>query len=94
MANIELLEVSGESCANCFSLLPVLHRLAAAKNVPLRHLEVTEENAEEVRKYEIDRVPTVLVLKDGEVTARCSGYQPEEILSLWLDAKLEEARAK
>lgn len=28
----------------------------------------------------------------GEVTARCSGYQPEEILSLWLDAKIEQAR--
>ena len=91
---IELMEVSGESCANCFSLLPILNRLAAEKKVPLRHLEVTEENLGEVRKYEIDRVPTVLVLKDGEVTARCTGYQPEEILSLWLDAKIEEARAK
>ena len=92
MANIELLEVSGEGCANCFSLLPLLNKLAAERGIPLRHLEVTEENAEAVRKYEIDRVPTVLVLKDGEVTARCSGYQPEEILSLWLDAKISDAR--
>ena len=29
MANIELLEVSGEGCANCFSLLPLLNKLAA-----------------------------------------------------------------
>ena len=92
MANIELLEVSGESCANCFSLLPILNKLAAERGIPLRHLEVTEGTAEEVKKYEIDRVPTVLVLKDGEVTARCSGYQPEEILSLWLDAKISDAR--
>ncbi len=92
MANIELMEVSGESCANCFSLLPILHKLAAERGIPLRHLEVTEESAEEVKKYQIDRVPTVLILKDGEVTARCTGYQPEEILSLWLDAKISEAR--
>lgn len=91
---IELLEVSGESCANCFSLMPILHRLAAAKNIPLRHLELTEGTRAEAEKYQIDRVPTVLVLKDGEPVARCTGFQPEEILSLWLDAKIEEARAK
>lgn len=91
---IELLEVSGESCANCFSLMPILHRLAAAKNIPLRHLELTEETRAEAEKYQIDRVPTVLVLKDGEPVARCTGFQPEEILSLWLNAKIEEARAK
>ena len=86
----ELLEVSGESCANCFTLLPIVNRLAAARGIPVRHLEVTEETAAEVRALYIERVPTLIVFKKGKEIARCTGYQPEEILEAWLDAKLEE----
>ena len=56
-----------------------------------QHIELTRENEESVRAYGIERVPTLILLKDGEETARCTGYQPEEILELWLDAKLQEA---
>jgi len=93
MAEISILEVSGEGCANCLSLLPVLTRLAAEKHVPLSHLEVSEETADRVKELSIERVPTVLVLRDGVPVARCSGFQPEEILDVWLDAKIEEASA-
>ena len=86
----ELLEVSGESCANCFTLLPIVNRLAAARGIPVRHIEVTEETAAEVRALYIERVPTLIVFKEGKEIARCTGYQPEEILEAWLDAKLEE----
>ena len=86
----ELLEVSGESCANCFTLLPIVNRLAAARGIPVRHLEVTEETAAEVQTLYIERVPTLIVFKEGKEIARCTGYQPEEILEAWLDAKLEE----
>lgn len=85
----ELLEVSGEGCANCYSLLPVVNKLAAARGIPVRHLEVTAENEEAVRMLAIERVPTLIVYCDGEEAARCTGYQPEEILEVWLDAKTE-----
>ncbi len=88
---VTLLEISGESCANCLTLLPVVNKLAAARGIPVRHIELTRENEESVRAYGIERVPTLILLKDGEETARCTGYQPEEILELWLDAKLQEA---
>ena len=84
-----LLEVSGESCANCFTLLPVVQKLANERGIPVRHLELGEATAEEARSLGIRRVPTLIVYRDGEEVARCTGYQPEEILSLWLDAKCE-----
>ncbi len=90
MAKFTLLEVSGESCANCLTLLPVVNRLARERGIPVEHLEVNEQNADRVRALSVDRVPTLIVLRDGAEIARCTGYQPEEILSLWLDAKLEE----
>lgn len=90
MAEISLLEVSGESCANCLTLLPVVNRLAAARGWKVEHLEANEQNAQRVSALGIDRVPTLIVLKDGAEAARCTGYQPEEILELWLDAKTQE----
>ena len=30
------------------------------------------------------------MIKEGREIARCTGYQPEEILEVWLDAKLDE----
>lgn len=90
MAKYSLLEVSGESCANCLTLLPLVNRLAAARGLEVGHLEVNEVNAQRVRSLQVDRVPTLIVFRDGKEVARCTGYQPEEILELWLDAKIQE----
>ncbi len=87
-----ILEVSGEGCANCFSLMPVLRQIAEDMSLPLLHLEADETRIEELKALEIDRVPTVLLLDNGEPFARCTGYQPEEILSLWIEAKLDERK--
>ena len=90
MAKYSLLEVSGESCANCLTLLPLVNRLAAARGLEVGHLEVNGANAQRVRSLQVDRVPTLIVFRDGKEVARCTGYQPEEILELWLDAKIQE----
>lgn len=90
MAKYSLLEVSGESCANCLTLLPLVNRLAAARGLEVGHLEVNEATAQRVRSLQVDRVPTLIVFRDGKEVARCTGYQPEEILELWLDAKIQE----
>ncbi len=91
---IEILEISGESCANCYSLMPVLKKIADERKIALRHIEVAPQNMQALLTYKIDRVPTVILLKDGEPFARCTGYQPEEILGLWVDAKIAEIREK
>ena len=90
MAKFSLLEVSGESCANCLTLLPVVNRLARERGLPVEHLEVNEENAARVRERCSDRIPPLIVCRDGGETARCTGFQPEEILELWLDAKISQ----
>lgn len=87
---IAILEVSGEGCANCISLLPVLKRITDRMGLPLAHIEADAAHAEEIGKLQIERVPTVLVFKDGKEVARCTGYQPEEILEVWLEAKASE----
>ena len=92
---IKVFEFSGESCANCYSLMPILHEIMKSyEDVELSHIEITKEDMDIVTKYEIDRVPTILILKDDVEVGRCRGYQPEEILAIWLEDKIENARRK
>ena len=91
LKGLQVVEVSGESCANCLTLMPLLYNVVSARpNLSLEHVEAGEQTMKVIEHYSIDRVPTVLLLDDGVEFARAIGYQPEEIFELWLDAKLEE----
>ena len=93
--NIKVIEFSGESCANCYSLMRVLFEiLKSYEDVELIHIEVEKDQIGIIEKYQIDRVPTILILKNEEEIGRCRGYQPEEILAIWLEDKIELARRK
>jgi thioredoxin-like negative regulator of GroEL len=87
-------EISGESCANCLTLMPILQELCAArKDIRLVHVEADYSTLALMEEWGVEKVPTILLVQDGEIFARCSGFQPEEILELWLDAKIEERLA-
>lgn len=87
-------EVSGESCANCATLLPLLKSIVEARgDLRLVHVEADSKSAGLMKEWRVDRVPTVLLMDDGEIFARCTGFQPEEILEIWIDAKTEERKA-
>ena len=87
-------EISGESCANCLTLLPILKELCSARDdVRLVHVEADYSTTPLMEAWEVEKVPTILLMDDGEIFARCSGFQPEEILEIWLEAKIEEHKA-
>ncbi|MCR5112829.1 MAG: thioredoxin family protein [Acholeplasmatales bacterium] len=93
LKGLTVVEVSGESCANCLTLMPILDRLVGHReDVKLHHIEAAEDTMELIEKFEIQAVPTILVLYDEEIKARCKGFQPEEILELWLDAKIADVK--
>lgn len=84
-------EISGESCANCLTLLPVLKSIVAARDdIRLVHVEADYDTVDLMEEWDVSKVPTVLLTDDGKIFARCSGFQPEEILEIWIDAKIEE----
>ncbi len=88
-------EISGESCANCLTLMPILERLCAEReDIKLVHVEADFTTTALMEEWDVTRVPTILLVDDGEIFARCAGFQPEEILELWLDAKIEERKAQ
>ncbi len=88
-------EISGESCANCLTLMPILQELCEnRKELRLVHIEADYSTLVLMEEWGVAKVPTILLMEDGEIFARCSGFQPEEILELWLDAMLEGHLAK
>ncbi len=95
LKGITVIEVSGESCANCLSLMPILHRLISQReDAELHHIEASEDTMNLIEAFGVEAVPTILVMYNDIVYAKCRGYQPEEILEIWLDAKIEEIKNK
>ena len=95
LKGITIVEVSGESCANCLTLMPILDNIVKGRNdCKLYHIEASDDTMELINKFQVFSVPTILVMYDDNVYASCRGYQPEEILELWIDTKIEEIKAK
>ena len=93
LGGICLIEFSGESCANCFSLLPLVTKIVKQRDdCRFLHVEAGADTKEILKSFEIVEVPTLLVCLDGVEKARCKGFVPEEILSLWIDAKVEDCK--
>jgi thioredoxin-like negative regulator of GroEL len=90
LKGLQVMEVSGESCANCLTLMPMLFEVVGARdNLELVHVEADDNTKKILEEYGVDRVPTVLLLDDGKVFAKVVGFQPQEIFELWLDAMVE-----
>ena len=93
LKGICVVEISGESCANCLSLMPVLNNIISQRDdCRLVHIEASEDTVELMEMFDVLTAPTILLTLDGEIKARCKGYQPEEILEIWLDAKIEDIK--
>ncbi len=71
--------------------MPLLHDIVSVRsNLSLIHIEADESTVEIMKHFNVDRVPTVLLLDDGKEFARATGFQPREIFELWIDAKIDE----
>ena len=89
-----VVEISGESCANCLTLMPILKEICDARgDVRLVHVEADYSTMALMEEWQVEKVPTILLVEDGEIFARCAGFQPEEILEMWIDAKIAERKS-
>lgn len=69
-------------CGPCKVLAPVFKELESEiQGVIFETIDV-DTNKEEVMKYMITSVPTVIIEKDGEMVQRYSGVQPKNTYAL------------
>ena len=91
LKGICVIEISGESCANCLTLMPILNNIVSKRDdCRMVHIEADENTTKLMQILDVTRVPTILLTDNGEIFARAAGFQPEEILEIWIDAKISE----
>ncbi|MDG5786927.1 thioredoxin [Evansella sp. AB-P1] len=73
-------------CGPCKMIAPVLEELDSemGDKVKIAKLDV-DENQETAGKFGVMSIPTLLVLKDGEVVDQVVGFQPKEQLATLLN---------
>jgi len=84
-----LIDFWAEWCGPCRMLAPTIEELAGdyAGRVKVGKLDV-DNNRETALKYSIQSIPTVLLLKDGEVVNKLVGLTGKDALASALDATL------
>jgi thioredoxin 1 len=73
-------------CGPCKMIAPVLEELDSemGDKVKIVKLDV-DDNQETAAKYGVMSIPTLLVLKNGEVVDKVIGFQPKEALAARLE---------
>ena len=93
-----LVDLWASWCGPCRMVSPALEQLATERAGRLKLVKVDVDRAPELsRRFEVRAVPTLMVLRDGQVIARQPGAAPAPVLRAWLDEALranagEEAR--
>lgn len=86
---IKLMDFYADWCGPCKVMEPVFAELEKEYEgkVEFERVDV-EENGALAAKYRVMSIPTFVILKDGEETARRLGAMPKEIFKSWLDSNL------
>ena len=77
------------NCMPCFMLFPTMEKLAEEyKDKAIFAKLNVDQSPVTASSYEIDRIPIVLLFKEGKLRSGFMGVQPEEIIREWLDKNL------
>lgn len=80
-------------CGPCRMVSPALEQLARDRAGEIKLVKVDVDKAPGLsQRFEVKAVPTLLVLRDGEVLASQAGAAPVTVLRDWLDRALTVKR--
>ncbi len=94
LSGYSIIEVMGESCVSCYTMMPILEDISKRFDINFYVVEANEESKNLINQYDVTSVPSILLLHDNELLGLARGYQPNEILEIWIDAKIDEHKRK
>ena len=84
-----LVDVWAPWCGPCRMVSPALEKLAGELAGELKLVKVNaDDNPEVSRRFEVQSIPTLVILDHGEVVDKQIGALPEHQLRSWLESKL------
>jgi thioredoxin 2 len=79
-------------CAPCRTVSPALERVATEMAEDLKLVKVDIDRSPALaQRFEVQSVPTLLVLRDGQVLARQSGAAPTAVLRGWVESAIDQS---
>ncbi|MEJ7593100.1 MAG: trypsin-like peptidase domain-containing protein [Planctomycetaceae bacterium] len=76
--DVQLLDFSAGYCGPCQQMVPILQRMEHA-GYPIRQIDITEE-PELTKRFNVDRIPTLVLLVEGKEVRRFVGLTGEDEL--------------
>ena len=78
-----------EWCGPCRMIAPALEEIAGVMNGKVKIVKLNvDENPATAAKYGIMSIPTLMIFKNGEMTARQIGAAPKQKLEQWITASV------
>lgn len=89
-----LVDVWAPWCGPCRMVSPVLEQLAAELAGRLKLVKVDADQSPEVsRRFEVQAIPTLVLMHHGQVVAKQTGAAPASTLRSWLTEHLPQHQA-
>ena len=75
-----LLDFSATWCGPCRMIAPVVEEIAAERSDIVVGKVNVDEQPELAQKFQIMSIPTLIVIKNGKITAQKVGVQPKAVI--------------
>ena len=86
-----VVDLWAEWCGPCRTVSPALEQLASDMAGQVKLVKVNVDTSPRVsRQFDVQAIPTLLLLRDGQVASRQTGAVPLPALRAWVDSALSD----
>lgn len=86
-----LIDLWAPWCGPCRMVAPILEQLAASHAGELKVVKVNVDDAPSAAaRFDAQSIPTLVIMRDGQIVKRVIGAQPEPVLRRLVDAALNQ----